>query len=136
MKVATWHGSLSEYNDFYKMTRIRNVISAKCVFSLSDKQVCILHHVHALNTLHVIFIIFGINIALYKEHSAFYITDMVHNWTMQLCGSSSISACCNIQTHRKGHMDSEHVALSWLVCPTLLHSICHFCRGRFWWIYL
>ena len=47
----------------------------------------------------------------------FYITDMAHNWTMQLCGSSSISASCNIQTHRTGDTDWEHVALSWLISP-------------------
>ena len=50
-------------------------------------------------------------LVLYKEHIQ---TEIVHNWTMQLCGSSSIS---NIQTHRTGHTDWEHLALSWLVCP-------------------
>ena len=35
----------------------------------------------------------------------YYITDIVHNLTMQQYGISSISAICDIQTHRTGHTD-------------------------------
>ena len=50
-----------------------------------------------------------------RRPQRFYITDMVYNWIMQLCGSSSISASSDIQTHRTEHTDNpiwEHVVLS------------------------